>query len=389
MEGRRSAEGPVPSTAMSVQIEPCPQTSPGTIAARVRWNDQTRTITFRTDFGPLSERVDPFYAAALLPAMKIGQPLHACPDLSPRLRESAPAIQEVFLRFCADLKPVATVAPERAPGPRPADDRRGVGCFFSGGVDAFYSVLDHADEITHLIFVHGFDIRLDRTDLRRRVSASLRAAAAELGKPLIEVETDLRALGDPLLDWGRQYHGAALAAVALALAPHLRRCYIPSSQLVGDPPTWASNPISDPLWSTEDVEIVHDADIPRVDKVARLVESETAMRYLRVCWENRRGAYNCGTCAKCLRTMTSLRALGALERCATFDRPLSLRRAAFVPMDDSNRFYAEENLRLIARCGGDPPLEKAVRDSLNERYYRGAWRAGRHVWWKVKSRLRR
>ena len=80
--------------------------------------------------------------------------------------------------------------------------------------------------------------------------------------------------------------------------------------------TWrlpCSHPALDPLWSTEAVEVVHDgAETRRVDKVAALAASPLALRYLRVCWENRGGAYNCGRCGKCMRTMVDLDLAGAL-----------------------------------------------------------------------------
>ena len=40
-----------------------------------------------------------------------------------------------------------------------------IGCFFSGGVDSFYTLLEQQAEITHLICIHGFDIPVENKAL--------------------------------------------------------------------------------------------------------------------------------------------------------------------------------------------------------------------------------
>ncbi len=65
--------------------------------------------------------------------------------------------------------------------PSPSHARQGVACFFSGGVDSFYSVIAHAKRITHLIFVRGFDI-----PIANRALAELSGGTPALGRPPIE-----------------------------------------------------------------------------------------------------------------------------------------------------------------------------------------------------------
>ncbi len=57
----------------------------------------------------------------------------------------------------------------------PSDLASGIACFFSGGVDSFYTLLKHREEITHIIFVHGFDIALEDHSLRAQASRMARA----------------------------------------------------------------------------------------------------------------------------------------------------------------------------------------------------------------------
>jgi hypothetical protein len=209
-------------------------------------------------------------------------------------------------------------------------------------------------------------MQLRETRLRERVADALRRAAQDLGKPLIEVETNLRAFSDAYVGWSEEYDGSALASVALLLSAELGKVYIPASFSEAFLMPWGTHPHLDPLWSTETTEIVHDGnESGRPQKVARIAQSEAALRWLRVCWENRDHAYNCGRCEKCLRTMVNLRIAGVLDRCPTFARPLDLGAVQSVVIpDECARIFVEENLIACRAAGGDPDLERALEACL-------------------------
>ena len=156
--------------------------------------------------------------------MRSGEPLDVEGSVSPMLMASIPKIEDVMSGWFKDASRIEVKA-----GCAPEPKVSGVACFFSGGVDSFYSVLTHLDEITGLVFVHGFDIQPRELGLRALVSESLRRAASRLGKPLIEVETNVRAFSDRFAAWSEEYHGSALASVALLLSPQFGRLYIPAS----------------------------------------------------------------------------------------------------------------------------------------------------------------
>ncbi len=325
--------------------------------------------------------------------MKLRANMQVAGPISPRLQNGIPCIQEMISGWFPEFRPIRILTMPEADATPQTDStasQRGAACFFSGGVDSFYSTLKHLDEIDTLLLIHGFDMDLDAFELRQMVSGELRKAAAALGKRLIEVETNMRTLTDQYAHWGYQQHGAALASVALLLAPQLSRVYIPSSFAADQLLPWGSHPDLDPLWSTEDVDLVHDGlECTRVQKVGAIVNSEIAMRHLRVCWENRESTYNCGRCEKCLRTLINLRVVGAEGRCQTFDRPLNLWAISrMLIWQESTRLFVQENLDALRARGGDPVLEKALCDALAQRYYRGPWKVVRQAWWKVKHSLR-
>jgi hypothetical protein len=252
--------------------------------------------------------------AGLFPAMAQGEPLAVGGSVDERLRSAAATAQDVLLTWDRDLHPsapwyrrVGVTADHTHAGPSRADGR-GTACFFTAGVDSLYSVLRHRTALDALVFVHGFDVPLDDHGARQRVSTGVQAAADALGLPLIEVVTDLRRLGeDHGVPWF-DYHGAAMAAVAHALAPRFARVVVPTSLTYASLYSLGSHPLLDPLWSSADVEVVHDGlEQDRIGKLAAISDLPAARDHLRVCHANEDGAYNCGRCEKCLRTIVAIR----------------------------------------------------------------------------------
>jgi len=168
--------------------------------------------------------------------------------------------------------------------------------------------------------------------------------------------------------------------VALLLSDQMRTVYVAASHSYRDLLPLGSHPILDPLWSTETMEIVHDGcEATRPEKVARLATCDLALKTLRVCWENRDGAYNCGKCRKCLSTMVNLHLVGALSRCATFARPLDLRAVSRITPSRSTFALLAASLDMTERSG-DTAVVRALRDCLTQRYERGIWRLVRGAW---------
>ena len=338
------------------------------ISARLALNGDNHLLTYRVVGMEPDERYEPFVVAATPIAMRAGLPLSVPSPVSPRLLRGLPTAQEILHAWFGELRPIDVEAPGlEAPT---KSDGRGVACFFSGGVDSFYSVLRHRHRLDALIHVHGFDVPLNHRRRRALVSKTMRRAAEDLELPLIEVETDLRAASNRYVLWGTQFNGAGLASVALLTSPRFREVLIPASHSYRDLFPWGSHPMLDHLWSTESVDVVHDAPLPRPEKVRGIADSDVAMRHLRVCFHHDAPGLNCGQCEKCLRTMAALRAAGALERCATFASDLPLRRLVRTPVRDTNALvFTRENL-VAAEAAGDDELARAIRRMIRF----GGWR---------------
>jgi hypothetical protein len=350
------------ATLSAARVEPV--AGGARVTATLRLDDGSRVLCWEVEGAPVAPEPEPLLAAGLLLAMRRGEPLAVPGPVSPRLLRGVERIQDIFHAWDGRFHrvPVEAAAATGRPG---RAQPRGVACFFSGGVDSFFSVLKHRERIDVLLFCEGWDPPLADPGRRVRAATAVRAAAGELGKPLVRVVTNLAAVSEPLVRW-RYYHGAALASIALLLAPGFHEVLVPASHSYAALHPLGSHPLVDPLWSTEDTALVHDgAEATRTERVARLARCPTALRWLRVCWEGPDGARNCGQCEKCLRTMVALQVAGALDRCATFARPLDLDAVARLPLRTSDeRVYAEDNLRAAEAGGANPVLAAALRASL-------------------------
>ncbi len=350
-ELRRYTAGGWPSLSANITVDGC-----------------RHTIYMRSSHGPLSLTADPFLALALLPAMSIGADVHVNGPVSPRLLRRVAQIQDIYAAWYRDLHRVSVVAPAASEADEqriPASPGGGVGCFFSGGVDSSYSVLKRQDEITHLALVRGFDIPVNDRVLWDIVSPAIRDAAAELNKQLVVVETNCRSLLDAYTRWSDS-HGAALASIALALAPQIRMMYIAASNPYNLLVPCGSHPLLDPLWSTEQIEISHDGcELDRWGKLERLVASEKALGWLRVCCQNSDLSYNCCLCRKCLEVMVYLEAAGVLAQCPAFRGPLDLDVLARMKIAPEDAIYTEALIAAITRLGPHEHLVQALRASLS------------------------
>lgn len=288
--------------------------------------------------------------AFLLPvAMATETRLAIKDEVDERLMRSQGRVQEILSFWFRNLNRVSVDAPTVRRQPRP-----GISSFFSGGVDSTYTALQHRAELTQLVFVHGFDTDENQNALRVEISQRLGRAADTLGIPLVEISTTLRDLSDRFVGWAF-YHGAALAGIAHMLNSSIS--IVPATHTYVDVFEWGSHPLLDPLWSSGVVHVEHDgANVSRTEKIRTIVRDRQALSWLRVCYMNPDQMYNCGKCEKCVRTMLSLHALGALEQAPTFSNhvdPSAVRRLRF--LNRNSLAFAKENLQIL-----DGPLRRAL-----------------------------
>lgn len=319
-------------------------------------------------------------AAALLPTMYKGEDLTVEEPLDPTFADNLSTVQDIYSTWWPEAERIMVEAPSGESNPSPTTGR--TAAFFTGGVDSFYTLLKHREEIDALVYVYGFDVDLDNASLRRRVSDMLSEVGNHFRKEVIEVEANLRQFSDERCSWSR-YHGAALAFVGLTLESFLERLLIASGAPYDELRPWGSHPLLDPCWSTSNLQFIHDGcEASRLDKCDVIGQNDIASDLLRVCWRNPAGAYNCGRCEKCIRTMVQLLASGALEQCSAFEHELDpeiLREDEDIRARVRNlAFHYHQPIQVLRKTGRAPEVVEAIEAALN----------GPSPWRRTRSKIR-
>lgn len=362
-------------------IAPSPDTAdPRRLSAIASVGDQTVRLATTANV-PLAQDSTPWVPPAALVGMRTGRDAVVYGDVSEHAVDGCSGAMSLLRSWYPErMVDVDITAPMSVPSTDTGG--RGVGAFFSGGVDSYYTTLKHLDEITHLIFIHGFDIDLWNEDLAERTLVAMRKSAADLGRPLIEVRTDVRVwLDGNGVDWGPEGFGPLLAHVGLALSNVVAKIYIPASNTSADQKPNGSHPDLDPRWSSDAVSFVHDGlEATRAAKVKLFVDSDAAMRHLRVCWWNGKNDYNCGACEKCVRTMLNLYIAGGLERCTTLPDRIPVQAIDNLYLNKSAKTFVAENLaELKAAEVEDPELEAVLQRALDRSEFRNQLNAARTI----------
>lgn len=198
--------------------------------------------------------------------------------------------------------------------------------FFSGGVDAFATLIAHLDEHPTLLTVRGADIKLDDQVGWNNVTKHVEETCQKLNCNHIYITSNFRSfLDEGALSrfveksgdgwWHGFQHGIGLLGLAAPIAwmKNFETIYIASSYTAADHFTCASHPSIDNNVKYCGCKISHDQyECTRQNKITHICEFENKTgKYvsLRVCWESR-GGKNCCTCEKCLRTIYGILAEG-------------------------------------------------------------------------------
>ncbi len=289
------------------------------------WNDKPFNLWFEIDgVNELpSDCGDPFLAGLLLACMYEQEDLLIDTEISKSLLKNISNIQDIVSDWHSDLKKIKI----NCAGFNDANFTKSLknknAVFFSGGVDSSYSLLKHTQELTHLILVWGFDIGLGNKKFWETVLIKIKQTAAEMGKSLITVKTNLRTIADKTdANWGKKYSGcfweilyvSSLVSVGLCLQNSLQHIIIPTT-LVEE-----KQSDLDKIWSNNKLVFQHDEKISRLKKISYLSNFPSTINNLRVCYLIKEGNINCGHCEKCIRTIVAATLLGVKLNEANFTR---------------------------------------------------------------------
>lgn len=369
----------------------------------VTMDGQTRPCWYELpgDFRDMvaGDRCDAFVAALLLPALCRGEDIVCRAPVSARFlhnlnHELIPSLNAFFPRF----RPVSVRAGRTT---EQSFGGNGVGTGFSGGIDAFVTVLDYLVQpvfrslrLTHLFCFNVGSNGMGKTDaelerIRGKFTARCRALkpfADEMGVPFVPVDSNVhsfhslghlegcslvtpgaallfqKALGKYLLSSGGYDHADKLE--------YLRRH--PASLDVSCIDPWINH-----LYSTENTSFLSvGTDERRFDKTKRLARSgfDAPLRHLLVCGARGSVDSNCSLCEKCCMTILMLDILGEkalLEKRFDMEKYRKLAEKRYVArvlcLADREPYY-QDMIRQAERAGYDLEARTTRRDKFMVRF---------------------
>jgi hypothetical protein len=259
---------------------------------------------------------DSFVVATLLTAMSQSTDLVVHGEVSPSLLQNLAEFQAAWTCWCPEkYQSIAILAEvERE---QPQDNISKAISAFSGGVDSCFTAFRHrkADStrvqrpLKAGLMVHWIGRPLKQQQVFNLTTKKSKAMLDSLGMELIPMATNFRELMPHNWD---DFHGSAIASCLMLL----QRGYTSGLIASSDPYhalnlPYGSNPITDPLLSSNTFQILHDgAAFTRIEKIREISQWPEALENLMVCWEGSQADRNCGRCEKCIRTILGFRVMG-------------------------------------------------------------------------------
>lgn len=343
------------------------------VTATVNWEDcdrPAREIFIETDeefSGDISCNPHAFLVGCIIPAMRFGEKrILLDAEICPGLREGLETVMALMKVWSdGEYKPLRIEAGTSSTVHHLNKQRR-AGLFMSGGIDSLAALRinktnypeEHPGSIKDCLLVHGFDIggvmeRGMKYHVFDRAKAAFSAVAKDANVTPIPVYTNIRHLCDERELWLDKFFGAVLASVAHAFVSRLDLVYIASSYDIPNLVPCGSHPLLDPEYSSYDLRIKHrDPALSRLEKLRLVADWDVAFQNFRVCLANVEDRLNCGKCEKCVRTMTDLVAIGALDK-----------TKAFVENDVSPELLSSFNIKIRHR----EPFYREMLSPLKER----------------------
>lgn len=311
------------------------------VSATVIWEDRDRPaqdLYFETitDFAEdLSCNPHAFLVGSVMTALRFGEKRLAIEaEVCPQLLEGLFTAMSWMRHAEGKGLPIVAIEAKSQRGTPVKRSPERAGVCYSGGIDSLGTLRNnrlkypahHPLSFKDGLLIHG--LANTTLDSYEKAVNTLSPVAEDAQLTLMPVYTNLyhfvKDLEDQEYTFLRFYlTSAALSAVGHAFHKRLTSLSMSASDDIRhvDMTLWGSHPILDPCYSSYDLQIHHaDVALTRLDKTRLVAGWDVALRNLRVCNELNlpSGYLNCGRCRKCMVTMTTLLALGALDKTNVF-----------------------------------------------------------------------
>lgn len=349
---------------------------------------QEHAASFGTD-------VDYLAVANIFKAMAAGSDMVIHGTVSTRLLDNLTEFQQVWSSWYPNrYKQVEVTADKEYSGSEPIGAAIAA---FTGGIDSSYTVMRHSKKqcgrltqpIKACLFVHGFDIPLADADAFERAAARVRHTLFGVGLEAITMASNHKEL-NPQWD---DTHGSGIASSLMLLSGRFDRALIGSTYTYSEIGLkWGSNPLSDRLFSSEKMSVVHDgAETGRGSKMVAIRQWPEAYEDLRVCWSAPNKDENCGKCGKCALTLLGCK-LKKIPIPKSFNGDLPDHEIEQLVFDEVHLEVAETLLKFATREDASASWVVALRKCVNscrKLHKSGGVVSDRSVFARVKNKLKR
>jgi hypothetical protein len=332
------------------------------LGARFKSRDTEKRLWYQVEAqreSELTRHADPFVLGILQVAMHEGESLQVHGTVSPSLLRNLEDFQHAWAVWKPDYYRLISIRAdiEKEPSEPPRSEAI---CCFSGGVDSCFTAYRHTRggstafpyPLRTAVLVRGFDIPLKEASYYESACAKVTHQLNSLGLELYRVATNFKELS---IFWPHAY-GSGVASI-LSL---FQRRYTIGLIAQGVPYSLykdlveGSNPMSDPLLSSDAFRIVPDGSgFQRWEKIKAISEWPEGLEHLRVCWEGDKKDSNCCDCEKCIRNILTFRALA-----------LPLPKAFPVSPTDQRIYRLGPLKEIVISVGYTPVLDMARKIGL-------------------------
>jgi hypothetical protein len=273
------------------------------------------------DSVPSSVAIIPFLCN-ILPVVWIFDGEVVLEDIDKDFYESVEVFKQGYISMYPELSFRGTITPAKVSDNHQEGSTK-TAAFFSGGVDAYNTLISHMDEKPILVTLWGADISFDDQVGWNLVNHYIGGIASNNKLDYVSIKTSFRRFLDEaelskyVIDktgnnwWYGYQHGIGVIghAAPFAYQYKVKTIYIASSFTQEDRSTCASDPSIDNYVKFCGSQVIHDGfEYSRQDKVNRIsdyVKRTGTPIQLRVCWESEGGS-NCCHCEKCHLTILCL-----------------------------------------------------------------------------------
>lgn len=248
---------------------------------------------------------------------------------------------------------------------------------FSGGVDAFFSLIRHqGDYLYHpgrkihdICTVWGADIPIRNRKAFQEIRKNNREIAQAFNVGFIDMITNARETRLEGVGFGPRYFGSLFSAFGHALSGRYKSVTISAGgEDYNSFRPWGSHPLCDNFFSSSVMEFHHDGyGFNRVERTKVVAENPLAMKYLRVCYKLGDGRH-CFECSKCYRTILTLILLEQTsDFCKNFT--LDLKKLSKVYLIGINDEYFKQIRKLAVEKKAND-IVRGIDQSLKYTYFR-------------------